>query len=80
MCLETQPVVLAIGVGAVGELLAARTGFAAFQGNVSRLVCDFNRAEDDPAVRDAVTRATFEHLVGFQLTEAQLTAFLDGHL
>lgn len=26
----------------------------------------------DPAVREAVARATFEHLVGFQLTEAQL--------
>jgi hypothetical protein len=26
----------------------------------------------DPTVRDAVTRATFEHLVGFQLTSAQL--------
>ena len=26
----------------------------------------------DPTVRDAVTRATFEHLVGFQLTTAQL--------
>ena len=26
----------------------------------------------DPAVRDAVARATFEHLVGFQLTPAQL--------
>ena len=26
----------------------------------------------DPTVREAVARATFEHLVGFQLTEAQL--------
>jgi hypothetical protein len=26
----------------------------------------------DPAIREAVARATFEHLVGFQLTEAQL--------
>ena len=26
----------------------------------------------DPAVREAVTRATFEHLVGFQLTQDQL--------
>ena len=29
-------------------------------------------AEADPAVRAAVQRATFELLVGFQLTEAQL--------
>ena len=26
----------------------------------------------DPAVRDAVARATFEHLIGFQLTQDQL--------
>ena len=26
----------------------------------------------DPGVRDAVARATFEHLVGFQMTEEQL--------
>lgn len=26
----------------------------------------------DPAIREAVTRATFEHLVGFQLTQDQL--------
>lgn len=26
----------------------------------------------DPTIRDAVARATFEHLIGFQLTEAQL--------
>jgi hypothetical protein len=26
----------------------------------------------DPAVRAAVQRATFEHLIGFQLTDAQL--------
>ena len=26
----------------------------------------------DPAIRDAVANATFEHLVGFQLTQEQL--------
>jgi hypothetical protein len=26
----------------------------------------------DPAIRSAVANATFEHLVGFQLTEQQL--------
>ena len=26
----------------------------------------------DPKIRDAVARATFEHLVGFQLTQEQL--------
>ncbi len=39
-----------IGVAHVGALLAKRPGVAAFQGNVSRLVCDFNRDEHAPAV------------------------------
>ena len=39
-----------IGVGAIGELMAARAGISAFQGNVSRLVCDFNREPHAPAV------------------------------
>ena len=26
----------------------------------------------NPTIRDAVARATFEHLIGFQLTDAQL--------
>ena len=37
-----------IGVAAVAEGMAARTGIAAFLGNVSRLVCDFNRDEGAP--------------------------------
>ncbi|MFA7588024.1 MAG: N-formylglutamate amidohydrolase [Novosphingobium sp.] len=39
-----------IGVGAVAERMAARPGIAAFLGNVSRLVCDFNREEHAPGV------------------------------
>lgn len=39
-----------IGVGPIGALMAARAGIAAFQGNVSRLVCDFNRESHAPAV------------------------------
>lgn len=39
-----------IGVAEVGALMAARPGIAAFQGGVSRLVCDFNRDEHLPAV------------------------------
>jgi predicted N-formylglutamate amidohydrolase len=38
-----------LGVAAVGELMAQRPGVAAFLGNVSRLVCDFNREEHQPA-------------------------------
>jgi len=45
-----QHIALDIGVGAIGALMALRPGFAAFQGNVSRLVCDFNRDEDSPSI------------------------------
>jgi len=45
-----QHVALDIGVAEVGQRMAAQAGVAAFQGNVSRLVCDFNREEDAPAV------------------------------
>lgn len=38
-----------IGVGAIGEIMAQNAGIAAFQGNVSRLVCDFNRDEESLA-------------------------------
>jgi predicted N-formylglutamate amidohydrolase len=43
-------VALDIGVAEVGALMAARPGFSAFQGHVSRLVCDFNREVHAPAV------------------------------
>ncbi len=39
-----------LGVAKVAELMAQRAGTAAFLGNVSRLVCDFNREEHAPAV------------------------------
>ena len=39
-----------IGVAGVAERLALRQGWAAFLGNVSRLVCDYNRDEGVPAV------------------------------
>jgi len=38
------------GVAEVAELLIRRPGYAAFLGNVSRLVCDFNRDEHGPSV------------------------------
>src|SRR3546814_15488546 len=44
-----QHVVIDIGVAELGWMMAQRPGFAAFQGNVSRLVCDFNRDEHLPA-------------------------------
>jgi predicted N-formylglutamate amidohydrolase len=45
-----EHVAIDIGVAAVAERMAERPGIAAFLGNVSRLVCDFNREEDAPAV------------------------------
>src|SRR6188508_1235931 len=45
-----EHVAVDIGVAAVAERMATRPGIAAFLGNVSRLVCDFNREEDAPAV------------------------------
>ncbi|MBA4164710.1 MAG: N-formylglutamate amidohydrolase [Erythrobacter sp.] len=44
-----QHIAIDIGVAEVGEMMAQQPGFAAFQGNVSRLVCDFNRDEHLPA-------------------------------
>ncbi len=40
-----QHIAVDIGVAEVAELLVRDTGCAAFLGNVSRLVCDFNRDE-----------------------------------
>lgn len=45
-----QHIAVDIGVAGVAELLVQDTGCAAFLGNVSRLVCDFNRDEHQPAV------------------------------
>ncbi|MFN3468442.1 MAG: N-formylglutamate amidohydrolase [Novosphingobium sp.] len=45
-----QHIAVDIGVAKVGAIMAQRTGIAAFQGAVSRLVCDFNREEDAAAV------------------------------
>lgn len=45
-----EHVALDIGVAGVAERLSEAPGIAAFLGHVSRLVCDFNREEDAPAV------------------------------
>lgn len=45
-----QHIAVDIGVGAVGALMAQRTGTAAFQAHASRLVCDVNREPHAPAV------------------------------
>lgn len=48
--LLNQHIAIDIGVAAVGAMMAERPGIAAFQGHVSRLVCDFNRDEHSPAL------------------------------
>lgn len=45
-----EHVAIDIGVAEVAERMARQPGIAAFLGNVSRLVCDFNREEDAAAV------------------------------
>ncbi|NLR72928.1 N-formylglutamate amidohydrolase [Novosphingobium sp. ERN07] len=48
--LLNQHVAIDIGVAEVGALMAQQAGIAAFQGGISRLVCDFNRDENLPTV------------------------------
>lgn len=45
-----QHIAVDIGVAGVAEVMAQHPGIAAFMGNVSRLVCDFNRDEHLPTV------------------------------
>lgn len=53
-----QHIAVDIGVAEVAELLVRDTGCAAFLGNVSRLVCDFNRDE-----RAAIPTASDGHAI-----------------
>ncbi len=48
--LLSQHIAVDLGVARVAEAMATRPGTAAFLGNVSRLVCDLNREEHQPAV------------------------------
>jgi len=48
--LLNQHVAIDIGVAGVAERMAQHAGTAAFLGNVSRLVCDFNRDEHAPGL------------------------------
>ena len=45
-----QHIAIDLGVAEVAQIMAQRAGTAAFLGNVSRLVCDFNREEHLPTV------------------------------
>jgi predicted N-formylglutamate amidohydrolase len=50
-----QHVAIDIGVAGIAEALCTRPGFAAFLGDVSRLVCDFNRPEEGPFIAPATS-------------------------
>jgi predicted N-formylglutamate amidohydrolase len=70
-----QHIALDIGVTGVAEYMAQRPGIAAFLGNVSRLVCDFNREKMAPAI---IPIASDGHVIpGNQLSHAQHEARLD---
>ena len=75
--LLTEHVAIDIGVAEVARWMVDEPGFAAFLGNVSRLVCDFNREEESPAV---VPHSSDGHAIPgnlFELTdrEARLERF-----
>lgn len=48
--LMNEHIAIDIGVAGIAEEMAAHPGVAALLGSVSRLVCDTNRRESDPAV------------------------------
>jgi predicted N-formylglutamate amidohydrolase len=53
--LMDEHIAVDIGVAGIAERMAAREGVAALLGNVSRLVCDTNRTEHDPAAIPAIS-------------------------
>lgn len=64
-----------IGVAGVAQLMSERAGTAALLGNVSRLVCDFNRDEGVPAI---IPLASDGHVIpGNALDQAGREARLD---
>lgn len=79
--LLNEHIAIDIGVGAIGEIMAQQPGFAAFQGNVSRLVCDFNRERDSAGVVPA--NSDGHTIPGNVLTstqrEARLVRFFDPY-
>ena len=62
-----EHIAIDVGVAAVAERMARRAGTAAYLGNVSRLVCDFNRYPDAPGIMPEVSDG---HLIpGNELSE-----------
>ncbi|QZH76727.1 MAG: N-formylglutamate amidohydrolase [Erythrobacter sp.] len=76
--LLTQHVAIDIGVAEIGALMAQQRGVAAFQGNVSRLVCDFNRDPDSPGLVPLVSDGhAFPGNAGQR--EARIARFFDPY-
>jgi predicted N-formylglutamate amidohydrolase len=73
--LMDEHIAIDIGVAAIAERMAGREGTAALLGNVSRLVCDTNRTEQDPA---AIPEASDGHAIPGNIgidREARLARF-----
>ncbi|MEO6388534.1 MAG: N-formylglutamate amidohydrolase [Croceibacterium sp.] len=70
-----EHVAIDIGVAAAAERMVEQPGFAAFLGNVSRLVCDFNRDENAPGVVPAESDG--HAIPGNQLSLAEREARLE---
>ena len=72
-----QHIAVDMGGAQVGALMAARRGFAAFQGGVSRLVCVFTREEHAPAVIPIASdgHAIPGNLLDHQAHQARLERF-----
>ncbi len=73
--LMSQHIAIDIGVAGIAERMAREAGTAALLGGVSRLVCDTNRRENDPAV---IPEASDGHAIPGNLgidREARLARF-----
>ena len=75
--LLAQHIAIDLGVAEVVELMAQRPGIAGFMGNVSRLVCDFNREEHSPAVMPLASdgHAIPGNALGHMAREARLARY-----
>ena len=73
--LMNQHIAIDIGVAGIAEMMAREAGTAALLGSVSRLVCDTNRRESDPA---AIPEVSDGHAIPGNLgidREARLARF-----
>ena len=72
-----QHIAIDIGVAGVAERMCERAGTAAFLADVSRLVCDFNREEHQPAVTPIASdgHAILGNALSHEGREARLARF-----